>query len=568
MFQYQSINHNRYKWWSWLLFCFITLLILLPILQLFIFAITDWQHGRNSNLWHVLSNPLTWTALYNSLYTSGLGTLFSLLLGNLFAFCLVLTNIRIKQITFFLVMLPMMIPPQITAISWLQLFRQVGIFFNSIGLSQGFGWPNPLYSAEGIALLLGIQNTPLVFLLIQTQLKYLPQEYIEAARLSGASFWKTFHDISLPLCRSTIWAGAAIAFVSSLGNFGIPAMLGIPISLLVLPVYIYQILSSFGPAVLNEVAALSVLTGVLTIGIMILQKHMQRHYAFPLIGITDNTLIFLLSNKWRIVIEILLSILIFSIVIAPLLALITTSLVPTTGVILNSDTFTLSAWKIIFDTQSATWRAILNSLLLSVSASLILMLLSLPLAWLLVRHPTRSLLWLYNILDIPYALPGVVLAISFILLFAHPLPLLDISLNGTLTIIFFAYMARFFTVCIKPVYSCMLQLDAAMEEAASLAGANVFQQFSHIVVPLLGPTAFSGAFLVFLSTIHELTVSALLWGPGKETLGVVIFNLYESGDIVQASAISVVVVIIVVLAMLLLNICSKFLPKGVMPWQN
>lgn len=133
----------------------------------------------------------------------------------------------------------------------------------------------------------------------------------------------------------------------------------------------------------------------------------------------------------------------FSIVIAPLLALITTSLVPTTGVILNSDTFTLSAWKIIFDTQSATWRAILNSLLLSVSASLILMLLSLPLAWLLVRHPTRSLLWLYNILDIPYALPGVVLAISFILLFAHPLPLLDISLNGTLTIIFFAYMARF-----------------------------------------------------------------------------------------------------------------------------
>ncbi|ECG5640838.1 iron ABC transporter permease [Salmonella enterica subsp. enterica serovar Poona] len=566
MVQYQSVNYNRYKWWSWLLFSFIMLLILLPDLQLFIFAITGWQYGRNSNLWHVLSNPLTWTALYNSLYTSGLGTLFSLLLGNLFAFCLVLTNIRIKQIAFFLVMLPMMIPPQITVMSWLQLFRQIGIIFNSIYLSQGFGWPNPLYSAEGIALLLGIQNTPLVFLLIQTQLKYLPQEYIEAARLSGASFWQTFHDISLPLCRSTIWAGAAIAFVSSLGNFGIPAMLGIPISLLVLPVYIYQILSSFGPAVLNEVAALSLLTGMLTIGIMILQKHMQRHYALPLIGTTDNSLIFSLRSKWRIVIEILLSVLIFSIVIAPLLALIATSLVSTTGVILNSDTFTLSAWKIIFDTQIC--RAIINSLLLSVSSSLILMLLSLPLAWLLVRNPTRSLIWLYNILDIPYALPGVVLAISFILLFDHPLPLLDISLNGTLTIIFFAYIARFFTVCIKPVYSCMLQLDAAMEEAASLAGANVFQQFSHIVVPLLGPTAFSGAFLVFLSTIHELTVSALLWGPGKETLGVIIFNLNESGDIVQASAISVVVVIIVVLTMLLLNICSKSLPKGFILWQN
>lgn len=207
-------------------------------------------------------------------------------------------------------------------------------------------------------------------------------------------------------------------------------------------------------------------------------------------------------------------------------------------------------------------------MLLSICAAGVLMLLSLPLAWLLVRHPSRPLRWLHNLIDIPYTLPGVVLAIACILLFARPLPLLNISLIGTLAIIFFAYLARFLTVCLKPVHNSMLQLDPAMEEAASLAGANVSQRLRHIVLPLMAPAAFAGALLVFLSAVNELTVSALLWSAGKETLGVMIFNLDESGDKVLASAVSVLVVALVAVVMLLLSALGRYLPKGVIPWQN
>ncbi|MGS3450103.1 MULTISPECIES: ABC transporter permease [Klebsiella] len=563
----QNASSSPVKGLLWLLLCLVALISLLPSLRLLIAALLDWRQGGDSSLWRVLSNPATWTALYNSLYTSGLGTLISLLLGSLFAFCLALTNIRLKQVWVFLFMLPMMIPPQVTALSWLQLFGPSSILLNSIGLAPGFGSANPLYSAEGIALLLGIQHAPLVFLALRTQLQCLPKEHIEAARLNGASLWRVFFDIVLPLCRTALWAGAAIAFVSALGNFGIPAMLGIPISYFVLPVYIYQTLSSFGPSMLNEVAALSVLMGVLAIGIVILQSRMQRRYALPLIGMAGRALGFSLG-KWRLAMEVLLGIVLFAILIAPLLALMATSLVPTLGVPLNGDTLTFAAWRGIVDAQSATWRALTNSMLLSVSAALVLMLLSLPLAWLLVRHPTRLLRWLHGVIDIPYTLPGVVLAIACILLFARPLPLLNISLSGTLTIIFFAYLARFLTVCLKPVHSSMLQLDPAMEEAASLAGANVSQRLRHIVLPLMAPAAFAGALLVFLSAVNELTVSALLWSAGKETLGVVIFNLDESGDKVLASAVSVLVVALVAVVMLLLSALGKYLPKGVIPWQN
>ena len=563
----QSAASSPPKGLLWLLLALIALLSLLPSLRLLISALFDWQQGSNSSLWRVLSNESTWVALYNSLYTSGLGTILSLLLGSFFAFCLALTNIRGKQIWVFLFMLPMMIPPQVTALSWLQLFGPSSILLNSIGLAPGFGSTNPLYSPEGIALLLGIQHAPLVFLALRTQLQCLPKEQIEAARLNGASLWRVFIDIVLPLCRTALWAGAAIAFVSALGNFGIPAMLGIPISYFVLPIQIYQTLSSFGPSMLNDVAALSVLMGVLAIGIVTLQGVMQRRHALPLIGMAGRALSFQLG-KWRLATEVLLGMVLCAILLAPLLALIATSLVPTLGVPLNADTLTFAAWRAMFDNQSATWRALTNSISLSVSASLVLMLLCLPLAWLLVRFPSRPLRWLYNVIDIPYTLPGVVLAIAFILLFARPLPLVGISLSGTLTIIFLAYLARFLTVCLKPVHNSMLQLDPAMEEAASLAGANFSQRLRHIVLPLLAPAAFAGALLVFLTAVNELTVSALLWSAGKETLGVVIFNLDESGNKVLASAISVLVVGLVACVMLLLSTLGKYLPKGVIPWQS
>lgn len=564
---HQSTASSPPKGLLWLLLALIALLSLLPSLRLLISALFDWQQGSNSSLWRVLSNEATWVALYNSLYTSGLGTVLSLLLGSFFAFCLALTNIRGKQIWVFLFMLPMMIPPQVTALSWLQLFGPSSILLNSIGLAPGFGSTNPLYSPEGIALLLGIQHAPLVFLALRTQLQCLPKEQIEAARLNGASLWRVFIDIVLPLCRTALWAGAAIAFVSALGNFGIPAMLGIPISYFVLPIQIYQTLSSFGPSMLNDVAALSVLMGVLAIGIVTLQGYMQRRHALPLIGMAGRALSFQLG-KWRLATEVLLGMVLCAILLAPLLALIATSLVPTLGVPLNADTLTFAAWRTIFDNQSATWRALTNSISLSVSASLVLMLLCLPLAWLLVRYPSRPLRWLYSVIDIPYTLPGVVLAIAFILLFARPLPLVGIILSGTLTIIFLAYLARFLTVCLKPVHNSMLQLDPAMEEAASLAGANFSQRLRHIVLPLLAPAAFAGALLVFLTAVNELTVSALLWSAGKETLGVVIFNLDESGNKVLASAISVLVVGLVACVMLLLSSLGKYLPKGVIPWQS
>ena len=114
----------------------------------------------------------------------------------------------------------------------------------------------------------------------------------------------------------------------------------------------------------------------------------------------------------------------------------------------------------------------------------------------------------------------------------------------------------------------MSQIDTALEEAAQMTGANALQRLLHIILPLTAPAFFAGALLVFLIAVNELTVSALLWSAGNETLGVLIFNLDESGDTVLASAISVLVVLLVATLMMLLSILAPRLPKGVIPWHD
>jgi iron(III) transport system permease protein len=186
----------------------------------------------------------------------------------------------------------------------------------------------------------------------------------------------------------------------------------------------------------------------------------------------------------------------------------------------------------------------------------------------LLKLPLKVRILVTSLIEVPYAIPGIVLAIAFILLFARPLPILGVSIYGSMSIIFLAYLSCFLSVCLKPIYSAMSQMDKALEEAAQLAGANAIQRLVHIILPLTAPAFFAGAILVFLISVNELTVSALLWSAGNETLGVLIFNLDESGDTVLASAISVLVVLLVAALMACLSLLAPRLPKGVIPWHD
>ncbi|MDS9470047.1 iron ABC transporter permease [Paracoccus sp. MBLB3053] len=544
----------------------VALISLGPILRL---LAEGFGLGDGATLAHateVLGRESTRIALWHSLVTAGAGTLISILIGSAFAFVVALTDIRAKSALVFCLMIPMMIPPQITALAWMQVTGPSSVLLRTLGLAPPLGSPQPLHSAGGIALLLGIQHASIIFLTLRAGLRMIPADLVEAARISAARGWRVWAQIVLPLSLPSLAAGAAMTFVTALGNFGIPAMLGIPARYSTLPTLIYQRLAAMGPSVLSEVAILALVIGSVAILGVLAARLMLRRRAFGLVGLSGQPLSLSLGAS-RPFVETLLWGFIALILVLPLMALVATSLIPAYGVPLSFDTLTVKAWHEVLFRQPVTRRAYLNSLFLATSAALILMVVALPLAWLISRRPNWATRAVDTLVDLPYALPGVVLAIACILSFMR-IPFTQITLYGTLAIILLAYLSRFLVVMLRPVQASVSQLDPAMEEAAASAGARIGRRLHTIVLPLAAPAAAAGAILVFLTAVNELTVSALLWAAGTETLGVVIFNLEDSGETVMASALAGSIVALVILLMGVVQFASSRLPKGTVPWQG
>ena len=74
--------------------------------------------------------------------------------------------------------------------------------------------------------------------------------------------------------------------------------------------------------------------------------------------------------------------------------------------------------------------------------------------------------------------------------------------------------------------------------------------------------------LIFLTAFNELTVSALLWSSGSETLGVVFFSFQQGGDSTYAAALGVLTVVVSIALMLSTLLMAGRLPPGVLPWRD
>lgn len=400
----------------WALVVVVGVLSVLPLARLLIEAIAPAGQFSTAGLTRVLSSPTTWTATQHSLLTALGGTLLAVIVGGVVALLVSLTDIRARNAFVFCFVLPMMIAPQVVALAWLQMFGPSSSMLKMIGLAPALGSRNPLYSPQGIILVLGVQYAPLVFLTLRAGLRTLPRELIEAALAGGATPLTVMRTIVLPLMTPPLVAGIALCFVSCLGNFGIPAVLGIPGNYLVLPTLIYQRLSGLGPGVLSEVAVLSMLIGFIAVLGILLQDLMLRRRDFR-ISTTSSTARAFELRTWRLPVETALWTLSVLVLVLPLIALILTSLVSSVGVPLNSATATLSNYHFVLVEHDAVRRALRNSFGLSAAAAIAIVLIAVPLAYFLVWRRSRLLRVINLVTEMPYALPGVVLAIAAILLF-------------------------------------------------------------------------------------------------------------------------------------------------------
>lgn len=539
---------------------------LLPAARLLLAALAPGGVFAPENALSVIGSRSALRAMVATLETAAASSLVALLLGAVMALLLGVTDLRGRKPASFLFFLSMMISPQVVALAFLSLAGPASPLLNAIGLAPAPGSANPMTGRGGIVLVLGLHHAPLVSVILMAGLKRIPRAVIEAARVDGARPWRIVIDLVLPLLRPHLIGAGLLAFVAGAGNFGIPALLGAPVNYLTLPVLIYRRLSSFGTGIIGDVAALGLLMAAVA-GFCAIVSHMltrreevqlEEDAPFQPFWHPGALRMAAYGVLWS-VIAITLGL--------PVLSLLAASLVPSYGMALSLTTVTWDNFIEVLIRQDVTKRAFLNSFLLAGGAALLLAIVSIPLAYALIRRTMRARAAIQAALEISYVLPGIVLAIACILLFLKPLPLIGFSLYATPWIILFAYLARFLPVVLKPVLAGMAQIDIAQEEAAALDGAGLSRRLVDIILPSLLPAAAAGGLMAFLLAFNELTVSALLWAAGTETIGVVLYNLEEAGLASQASAIAVVTILVVASAMLLLDALGAHLPEGALPWQ-
>jgi iron(III) transport system permease protein len=211
---------------------------------------------------------------------------------------------------------------------------------------------------------------------------------------------------------------------------------------------------------------------------------------------------------------------------------------------------TTAHWSAVL-ARAETMRAFLHSVVLALAAGAIVCALGFVLSRASKRGRTGE--HLSTLASAPYAVPGTVLAIGLILTFSREIRVivlerltLILHLHGTLFMLLAAYAVKYLAFGVRASRAALDQLHPSLEEAARTSGAGPVRSTRDVVLPLVSPAIGAAFVLTALTCLSELTMSVLLFGPGTETAGTLLFELQSYGDPPAAAVVACVIVVLVI----------------------
>ena len=210
-------------------------LLLIPYTMLFCYSfwsVSSLQtivHTWNlDNYRQLFAKPLYAEVFFRSVRIAASVTALALLLGYPLAyFVSFYTSVR-KEMAYQLVIIPLWASYLVRGYAWKTILGSDGVLNGLLQYLHITHAPLEflLYSPFAVILTLTHIYTPFVFLPIYASLEHIPRNLIEASQDLGASPWKTFTRVVLPLSLPGVIAGATFAFVLTLGDFLAPLLVG------------------------------------------------------------------------------------------------------------------------------------------------------------------------------------------------------------------------------------------------------------------------------------------------------------------------------------------------------
>lgn len=456
--------------------------------------------------------------------------IFSTIIGFIFAYADSYIKTHFKKLFQVVSILPIISPPFVLALSAIMLFGQYGIITRQLlGIKNA-----SIYGFKGLVVVQTMTFFPVAYLMLTGLLKRIDSSLEEAARNMGASRWKTFSTVTLPLMLPGIANAFLMTFIECVADFANPMVLGGSYSTLATKIY----LQAIGNYDMQGGSAVAVILLVISILLFVVEKYWLEKKSY--VTVTGK------ASKERVLIEegyIVWPIDIICFIIA-LIVIAFYILVPLGGFfnVMGIDyTLTLKHYQYVFNLGAS---ALKDTTYLAAIATPITGVLGMIIAYFIVRKRFIGKGFIEFSSLLAMAVPGTVLGIGYVSAF-NSKPLV---LTGTATILVICFIVRSLPVGVRSGVTSLQQIDPAIEEAASDLGANSKKVFTSITLPLIKPAFFSGLVYTFVRSMTAVSAVIFLVSANFKLLTVQILGQVDCGRFGVASAFSTILILIVYIA--------------------
>lgn len=451
------------------------------------------------------------------------------------------TDLRFRGIVASLCLLPMFVPGVIYTYAWILLASPDIGMLN--GLSRLLSIETSLlniYSFSGMVWVESLRSAPMVLLIVGAVLRSLDSRQEQAALLAGASNIQVFFRITLPLLLPTIGAAFLLLFIRAIGTFEVPAMLGGPIGIEVLSYGLYQSFLNY-PLDTGPVAASAVPLLIIALVLVFIHERLVKGRSYQLSAAFSQASSARVSlGKSRTPVSTLMLVIVLCLTFLPLAAVVWSSLQPyfSQPSLEALSNLSLAAFRDVLQTPTIL-AASLNTLKFSAVAATLVVVGGIVFAWVLERVSTRGKLFIEPAIDMLLAIPGIVIGLAILLFNTR----LNTGLYGTSVLMVLAFMTKYIPQGLRFLRSGLNQIPIPLEQAARCSGASEWQVLSRISLPLLAPAIISAWLYIAMLCAKDLSTALLLYTPGEEVLSVVLWQYWESGQVAELSALSVLLLV-------------------------
>ena len=534
------------------LITFLTLFILYPLAVLLVDSVYAKDSGLTLSIFQrIFAMKSFRTAITNTLKVGFTVGIFSTLIGLLFAYVEVYVKVRTKFMggLFQVVsMLPVVSPPFVLSLSMIMLFGKAGIITRYLLHI----YDNSVYGFWGIAIVQTLTFFPVCYMMLKGLLKNIDPSLEEAARDMGASRFKVFSSVTLPLILPGLGNAFLVTFIESIADFANPMIIGGSYDTLATTIYL-QITGAYDK---EGAAAMAVVLLTITLAMYLVQKYvLEKKTAATLSGKASRARMLIEDRSVTTPLTVACSAIALFVIIMYIC-------VPF-GALFNTwgYDFTLTTkWFVRVFQKYKGFKAFKDSFLLSLASAPITALLSMIISYLVVKRKFKARGFIEFVSMLAMAVPGTVLGIGYIRGFVNGVfgtGFLQ-GIYGSAVILIIVFVGRSLPTGTRSGISALRQIDKSIEESAYDMGADSFTVFMTVTLPLIKDSFLSGLVTAFVRSITAISAIILLVTPQFLLITVQINEFAEKGSYGIACAFATILIGITYGSVLLMNLVTKY----------